>query len=156
MDKLPDGGVLVVGSSATGVQLAREAVDAGRRTIIACGRHVRTPRRYRGRDLFEWLDLVGFLNESRPLDRPQHELMDQPSLQLIGSQSNEDIGLAKLADAGVAITGRALGAEGSILHFAGDLASECAAAERRRHTMLSQIDSAIAQLPLDVEPDRAA
>ncbi len=155
MDQLPDGGVLVVGGSATGVQLAREAADAGRRTILACGRHVRTPRRYRGRDLFEWLDLVGFLNEHRPHDRPHHELMAQPSLQLVGGASNEDIGLAKLADAGVILTGRALSASGSTIRFADNLASECAAAERRRQTMLERIDAAIAQWSIDVEPDLA-
>lgn len=156
MRQLPDGGVLVVGGSATGVQLAREAADAGRRTILACGRHVRTPRRYRGRDLFEWLDIVGFLNERRPHERLHRELMAQPSLQLVGSASNEDIGLAKLADAGVTLTGRALSAVGSTIHFADNLASECAAAERRRQSMLSRIDAAIAQWSFDVEPDHAA
>lgn len=156
MDQLPDGGVLVVGGSATGVQLAREAADAGRRTILASGRHVRTPRRYRGRDLFEWLDLVGFLSEHRPHDRPHHQLMAQPSLQLVGGASNEDISLAKLADAGVTLTGRALSARGSTIHFADNLASECAAAERRRQSMLERIDAAIAQWSIDVEPDHAA
>ncbi|HSM54443.1 MAG TPA: NAD(P)/FAD-dependent oxidoreductase, partial [Erythrobacter sp.] len=47
VDQLPDGGVLIVGGSATGVQLAREAAASGRRTVLAAGRHVRTPRRYR-------------------------------------------------------------------------------------------------------------
>ena len=105
MDQLPDGGVLVVGSSATGVQLAQDAAAAGRRTILAAGRHVRTPRRYRGMDLFEWLDLVGFLREERKNGRSNRELMAQPSMQLVGSNSNSDINLSTLAAQGVTITG---------------------------------------------------
>ncbi|MGQ7830149.1 flavin-containing monooxygenase [Altererythrobacter sp. Z27] len=155
-DQLPDGGVLVVGGSATGVQLAREAAASGRRTVLAAGRHVRTPRRYRGMDLFEWLDFVGFLNETRPQARSFRELMAQPSLQLVGGGANGDIDFATLAAEGVTIAGRALGASGATIGFASDLARECAAAERRRHTMLERIDAEIAQWALDVEPDPAA
>ncbi|HWI33448.1 MAG TPA: NAD(P)-binding domain-containing protein, partial [Lapillicoccus sp.] len=51
---LPDGGVLVVGASATGVQLAQELREAGRDVTIAVGRHARMPRTYRGRDVYWW------------------------------------------------------------------------------------------------------
>jgi len=156
MEHLPDGGVMVIGGSATGVQLAREAAVSGRRTILAAGRHVRTPRRYRGMDLFEWLDFVGFLRDRRPPERSQRELMAQPSLQLVGDTSNGDIDLATLAAQGVTITGRALNAAGSRIHFADNLASECAAAERRRRKILERIDSEIALWSLTVEQDPVA
>jgi putative flavoprotein involved in K+ transport len=50
--ELPPGGVLVVGAAATGVQIARELVVAGREVVLAVGKHSRMPRRYRGRDIF--------------------------------------------------------------------------------------------------------
>ena len=156
MDQLPDGGVLGVGSSATGVQLAQDAAAAGRRTILAAGRHVRTPRRYRGMDLFEWLDLVGFLREERKNGRSNRELMAQPSMQLVGSNSNSDINLSTLAAQGVTITGHATGASGTKIGFAQDLAQECAAAEKRRQSMLGKIDAGIAFWSLDVKPDPEA
>ncbi|HEY1366737.1 MAG TPA: NAD(P)-binding domain-containing protein, partial [Gaiellaceae bacterium] len=56
---LPNGPVLVVGGGATGQQLALELRQAGRDVVLAVGRHSRAPRRYRGRDIFEWLDLLG-------------------------------------------------------------------------------------------------
>src|SRR5205807_153723 len=49
-EQLGDGGVLVVGASATGVQLAAEIQRSGREVTMAVGEHVRAPRMYRGRD----------------------------------------------------------------------------------------------------------
>ncbi|SFC22970.1 flavin-containing monooxygenase [Tropicimonas isoalkanivorans] len=67
-DQLAPGGVLVVGASATGVQLAEEIHRSGRPVTLAAGAHVRLPRQYRGRDILEWLDRCGVLAEAR--DRP--------------------------------------------------------------------------------------
>jgi putative flavoprotein involved in K+ transport len=58
-DQLPDGGVLVVGASATGVQLAAELRRAGRPVTLSVGEHVRLPRTYRGRDVLWWMDASG-------------------------------------------------------------------------------------------------
>jgi putative flavoprotein involved in K+ transport len=52
---LPHGDVLVVGSGQTGLQLAEELFEAGRRVYISVGSAGRIPRRYRGRDIFAWL-----------------------------------------------------------------------------------------------------
>src|SRR6185437_1488683 len=57
--KLPDGGVLVVGASATGVQLAAELQRSGRPVTLSVGEHVRLPRTYRGRDVLWWMDASG-------------------------------------------------------------------------------------------------
>ena len=63
-DDLPTGGVLVVGASATGVQLAEELHASGRPVTLAVGRHSRMPRTYRGMDAFWWLDLIGALDKT--------------------------------------------------------------------------------------------
>ena len=60
-DQLPDGGVLVVGASSSGVQIADELNRAGREVVLAVGRHTRMPRRYRGLDIFWWLESTGRL-----------------------------------------------------------------------------------------------
>ena len=57
--QLEQGGVLVVGASATGVQLADEIRRSGREVTLAVGEHIRVPRRYRGRDILWWMDTVG-------------------------------------------------------------------------------------------------
>ena len=62
-DQLPDGGVLVVGASATGVQLADEIHRSGRPVTLSVGEHVRLPRTYRGRDVLWWMDASGVWNQ---------------------------------------------------------------------------------------------
>ncbi len=140
-DALREGGVLVVGASATGVQLAREIRVSGRPVTLSVGRHVRTPRRYRGRDLFDWLDAAGFLAE-RTAPGPVAGGAMQPSMQLCGP---ETLGLAELAAAGVRIVGRARDAEGTIIDLALTLEAERGASEVRRHRLLSVIDAHIAE-----------
>ena len=62
-DQLPTGGVLVVGASASGVQIAEELHRSGRPVTLAVGEHVRMPRTYRGRDILWWMDASGLLDE---------------------------------------------------------------------------------------------
>ena len=62
--QLPDGGVLVVGASATGVQLADEIRRSGRPVTLSVGEHVRMPRMYRGRDVLWWMESSGVWNHS--------------------------------------------------------------------------------------------
>src|SRR5262249_56691092 len=60
---LPPGGVLVVGAGPSGQQLALELVRAGRRVVLAVGRHIRVPRRYHNRDIWYWLEEIGNLDD---------------------------------------------------------------------------------------------
>ena len=120
---LPDGGVLVVGASATGVQLADEVAATGRPVVLAVGRHSRMPRRYRGMDIFWWLERIG------SLDRTIDEMADpasarrEPSLQLVGRPDHADLDLATLQAGGVELAGRLIGVDGSAVRFARDLPS---------------------------------
>lgn len=141
---LPDGNVLVVGASATGIQLAREIHLSGRNVTLAVGRHVRSPRQYRGRDIMYWLDASGFLTDPCPADADPLKLMAQPSLQLVGDGSGGDLHLSTLDAMGVRIVGRAIGADGNRLFLANDLQHEIDAAERRREKLLDAIDDYIA------------
>jgi len=154
--ELPEGGVLVIGASATGIQLAAELAESGRNTFLAAGSHVRTPRRYRGRDMFEWLDICGFLGDQTPANSTPAQLMTQPSHQLIGSDDNKDINLFDLARKGVTITGHAHSADGEIVTFADDLLPMLDMAEDRRRRLLGRIDKHIARHCLDVPVDEAA
>src|SRR6185503_14844472 len=60
---LPEGDVLIVGASATGVQLASEIQASGRQVTLAVGEHVRVPRSYRGRDILYWMDAIGLMDQ---------------------------------------------------------------------------------------------
>ena len=137
--QLPHGGVLVVGGSASGLQIAEEVHRSGRPVTLAIGEHVRMPRRYRGRDILEWLDVTGILDERwDSLDdivRARH----LPSMQLIGDHRTLD--LNALQDVGIRMVGRLVGFQGSTAQFAGSLANVCALADLKLGRLLDTIDA---------------
>ncbi|WP_068111115.1 flavin-containing monooxygenase [Tropicimonas marinistellae] len=141
--QLDPGGVLVVGASATGVQLADEIHQSGRPVTLAAGAHVRLPRRYRGRDILEWLDRCGVLSEARDPSVPSDRALTQPSLQLVGSSPPRDIDLMTLAKLGVTVTGRLRGIDGANARFDDNLQTDVLAAETRRERTLARIDNFI-------------
>jgi putative flavoprotein involved in K+ transport len=140
-DQLPDGPVLIVGGGASGQQLAAELRAAGREIVLSVGRHSRAPRRYRGRDVFEWLCLLG------DFDRTIDELPDVeaakrvPLFPLSGANGGEDLGLDLLASRGIAIAGRLTAFDGTRALFADDLEQNVAKADGRLHRLLNRIDA---------------
>ncbi|HSD19871.1 MAG TPA: NAD(P)/FAD-dependent oxidoreductase [Anaeromyxobacter sp.] len=144
-DALPAGGVLVVGASATGIQLADEIHRSGRPVTLAVGRHVRLPRSYRGRDVMAWLDATGFLDEGAEAVADLEAARRQPSLQLVGRPDHRTLDLGVLLDAGVRLVGRVTAVEGARVLFAEDLAETAAAAERRLARLLGRIDAYVAR-----------
>jgi len=141
---LPEGGVLIVGASASGLQIAEELHQAGRHVTLSSGRHNRLPRHYRGRDIMWWLDRLGILDD-RPADVPDlGDAHRQPSLQMVGRRA-PSLDLALLRKAGVRVMGRAVMASRTAMDFANDLAATTAAAEHKLVRMLERIDRGIDQ-----------
>ena len=140
-DDLDERGVLVVGASATGIQLADEIHRSGRPVTIAVGEHVRLPRTYRGRDIFWWLDAARILDERHDevddLVRARH----LPSPQIIGSPEHRSIDLNTLGDQGVRIVGRLAGIADGTAQFSGALANVCRLADLKLHRLLDTLDA---------------
>jgi putative flavoprotein involved in K+ transport len=157
---LPDGGVLVVGASATGVQLADELAASGRRVALAVGSHARVPRTYRALDICWWLDALGVFDRARA-DHPRPAAAPrEPSLQLSGRPGGCDVGLPALQARGVVLTGRLTGTDGRRARLAEDLAVTTRQADERLRKLLRRIDafaerSGIATGTGPVEPDGA-
>ena len=150
---LPAGGVLVVGASASGVQIAREIAAAGRPVTLAAGRHTRMPRRYRGRDIFTWLEAAGVLDDRWTEVPDLAAARRQPSMQLSG---HGRIDLGRLRRMGVRLAGRATGADRGRVFLADTLAGDMAAGEIRTRRILTRIDGHIAAVGHDLPRDRAA
>ena len=138
---LPQGGVLVVGASASGVQLAEEIHRSGRPVMLAVGRHTRMPRTYRGRDIMAWMDRTGLLDETAEQVRDLAWARAQPSLQLVGRPDRHSLDLGVLHGMGVRVLGRAVGMDGTVLHLADDLPRTTASAQRRLERLLGRIDA---------------
>jgi putative flavoprotein involved in K+ transport len=148
-DHLPSGGVLIVGASATGVQLADELARAGREVVLSVGGHSRLPRSYRGMDIYWWLERIG------SLDRTIDELSDpaaarhEPSPQLAGRPDHLNLGTLRRIS--VELTGRLNWVDGYIVGFGPDLARTVATADARMHRVLAEIDAHIVATGLSAE-----
>ena len=150
-EMLPDGGVLIVGASSTGIQLADELSAAGRDVVIAAGHHTRMPRRYRGRDIMWWLDRAGFMDTAAE-DVEELELSrNQPSLQLVGRPDHASLDLSVLRDRGVRVAGRLVDVDGSRAVFADDLVSTTVASDVKLAALLARLDAAAERAHFDGE-----
>jgi putative flavoprotein involved in K+ transport len=139
-DQLPQGGVLVVGASATGVQLAAELQRSGRPVTLAVGEHVRMPRMYRGRDVLWWLDASGVWDQ-------RHDEIDDltrarrlPSPQLVGTPGRETLDLNALTALGVELVGRLASVREGRALFSGGLRNLFALADLKLERLLDTFD----------------
>ena len=138
---LPDGGVMIVGASASGIQLAREIQAAGRRVVLCVGEHVRMPRTYRGRDIQWWMDAIGAMDVRYDTIIEDIERARRlPSLQLIGTPERVTVDLNSLRKAGVELVGRLVGLCDGKAQFSGSLANHCALADLKMNRLLASID----------------
>ena len=140
-DQLEEGGVLVVGASASGVQIAGEIQRSGRPVTLAVGEHVRVPRVYRGRDIKWWMDASGVLDQRYDEMDDIVRARNVPSLQLAGYADRRTIDLNSLTAIGVKLVGRLAGvnAEGKA-QFSGSLRNVCALADLKMNRLLDTID----------------
>lgn len=140
-ERLPRGGVLVVGASATGVQLADEIHRSGRPVTLAVGEHVRLPRTYRGRDVLWWMENSGVWNqrydEIDDLERARH----LPSPQLIGTPERATLDLNVLRASGVEIVGRLAAIRDGHALFSGGLPNQFALADLKMQRLLDTFDA---------------
>jgi putative flavoprotein involved in K+ transport len=148
---LRPGGVLVVGASSSGVQIADELNRVGRDVVLAVGRHTRMPRRYRGMDIFWWLERTGRLARTIDDVPDRAAARREPSMQLVGRGGDEhprDLDLVTLQARGVRLVGRFDGMEGARARFRPDLAANAAAADNSMHRLLDAVDEYIARTGL--------
>ena len=145
--QLEEGGVIVVGASATGLQLAEEIHRSGRPVIIATGEHVRLPRIYRGRDIQWWMNAAGILDEGLDevddINRARH----LPSPQLVGSREHQILDLNTMSGLGIKLVGRLMGVQNGTVQFSGSLRNVCALADLKMNRLLKTIDEWIEQNP---------
>jgi putative flavoprotein involved in K+ transport len=140
-DQLVDGGVLVVGASSSGTQIACEIHRSGRPVILSVGEHIRAPRVYRGKDLQWWMDAAGVLDERYDEVDDIARARRVPSLQLAGTPNRSTLDLNALTEIGVKLVGRLAGiTKDGKAQFAGSLHNVCALSDLKMARLLDLID----------------
>ena len=138
---LPEGSVLVVGASATGVQLAAEIHASGRPVILSVGEHVRMPRTYRGRDVLWWMDQSGVWNQRYDEIDDLTRARRLPSPQLVGTAERTTLDLNALSATGVELVGRFSTVRDGRALFSGGLRNMFALADLKMERLLDTFDN---------------
>jgi putative flavoprotein involved in K+ transport len=145
--------VLVVGASATGVQLADEIHRSGRRVTLSVGEHVRLPRTYRGRDVLWWMDVSGVWNQRYDEVDDLTRARKLPSPQLVGTPERTTLDLNVLSAAGVELVGRLSAIRDGRALFSGGLRNQFALADLKMNRLLDTFDGWAANHPRDAGVD---
>jgi putative flavoprotein involved in K+ transport len=140
--QLAEGGVLVIGASASGTQIAHEVQRSARPVTLSVGEHIRAPRIYRGKDLQWWMDATGLQDARYDEIDDISRARNVPSLQLAGTPDRSTLDLNALTDIGVKLVGRIVGMrEDGKAQFAGSLHNMCAMSDLKMGRLLDTIDT---------------
>ncbi|GGN40760.1 flavin-containing monooxygenase [Streptomyces fuscichromogenes] len=151
---LPPGAVLVVGSGNSGQQIAEDLRDAGRQVYLAVGRHKTSPRRYRGAQVLDWLQLLPLEGNLESASGGRGDSPVLPGVSVLsGKAGGRDLSLGVLARKGVTLVGTVRGAQGTTLLLEDNVRAIARDAARAESELLRAIDTAIAQHGL-VVPER--
>ncbi|PSK91393.1 putative flavoprotein involved in K+ transport [Murinocardiopsis flavida] len=149
--QLPEGAVLVVGSGSSGVQIADELRDSGRRVYLAVGPHDRPPRAYRGRDFVWWLGVLGKWEAAAPPKGAEHV-----TIAVSGAHGGHTVDFRTLAGRGITLVGRAASFDGGTMRFAPDLRDSIANGDANYLSLLDEADAYIARNGLDLPEEPQA
>ncbi|MDR5831164.1 NAD(P)/FAD-dependent oxidoreductase [Caballeronia sp. LP006] len=152
-EQLGRGAVLVVGSSQSGAQIADEINRSNRKVFLCVGESGRAPRRYRGKDSSEWLELLGLADKTvDQLMSPGIKFAANP--HIVGRSDGRDINLHRFHRDGITLLGRLMDVRNSTIYLAPDLHRNLKLADEFEKSLLEQIDQYIAEHRLDCESQR--
>ncbi|MBE0685188.1 MAG: NAD(P)-binding domain-containing protein [Anaerolineaceae bacterium] len=150
---LPAGAVLVVGSGQSGCQIVDELLENDRKVYQSVGSAGRAPRRYRGKDVFEWLNLVGFFDQPvSKLPSPKAKFNANP--QVSGRNGGKALNLHQFACDGVVLLGHLKNADNDHIWLANDLKENLEKSDKFEKELVKMIDQYIEKSGLDVPSEK--
>jgi len=152
--QLPKGGVLVVGSAQSGLQVAEDLIEAGRHVWLSTSAVGRVPRRYRGKDILDWLIEVGFYDaKTEEVSNPKILDLKQPQVSGVGPMGHT-LSLQALARRGAVILGKASGASRTVINLLPDAAENVGFSDAFSANIKALIEKYISEIHLDApSPD---
>jgi len=150
-EQLRAGNVLVVGAGSSGVQIAAELQEAGRRVYLSVGPHDRPPRRYRGRDNVWWLGVLGRWELTTPPLGAGHV-----TIAVSGARGGHTVDFRELAAQGITLVGLTSAYTDGTLSFAADLRANIAAGDASYLSLLDEADAYVALNGLDLPAEPTA
>ncbi|WP_293577674.1 NAD(P)/FAD-dependent oxidoreductase [Phaeobacter sp.] len=147
---LPEGNVLVVGAGSSGVQIATEIMQSGRKTFLSVGSHDRPPRRYRGRDFVWWLGVLNLWDaEASPAST-------HTTIAVTGADGGYTVDFRELASQGMTLLGLTERYTDGRLSFADNLVQNIKEGDENYLATLDLADDYVRRNRLDLPEDPEA
>jgi putative flavoprotein involved in K+ transport len=146
--ELPPGGVLVVGSGASGCQITEDLLLDGRSVYYSLRGHRRMARRYRGRDGGKWGEEMGATNRTADMIPSGFR-----TPLITGYKGGKTVDLHEMAQRGVTLLGSLQDIQGGRIFFATDLNKNLEAGDETFRQWVSAVDAYIASAGIDAPPD---
>jgi putative flavoprotein involved in K+ transport len=146
--ELPPGGVLVIGSGASGCQITEDLLLDGRSVYYSLRGHRRMARRYRGRDGGKWGEEMGAPNRTADMLPPGFR-----TPLITGYKGGKTVDLHEMAQRGVKLLGSLQDIQGGRIFFAPDLNKNLEAGDESFRQWVSAVDAYIASAGIDAPPD---
>lgn len=140
---LPDGAVLVVGTGQSGCQIAEDLHLAGRKVHLCVGGAPRSPRRYREKDVVDWLDQMGYYDLSIDEHPQKEKVRAKANHYVTGRDGGREIDLRQFAREGMQLHGRLKMIRDGQLEFMSDLKQNLDQADAVADSIRRTIDSFI-------------
>ncbi|TCK09155.1 MSMEG_0569 family flavin-dependent oxidoreductase [Marinobacterium mangrovicola] len=150
-DQFREGAVLVVGSGQSGAQIAEDLHLSGRKVFLATGNAPRVSRFYRGKDVVEWLDDMGYYQISvneHPLGK---NVRNNTNHYVTGRDGGRDIDLREFAKEGMELYGQMTEFDGENLIFQPNLADNLNKADATLNNINARIDAWIEKQGIETE-----
>jgi putative flavoprotein involved in K+ transport len=149
--QLPPGAVLVVGSGASGCQIADDLNQSGRKVYLSVGRHTRVPRRYRGRDFAHWG--AALKRTEQIVDTVPVHLRKGAEILLTGANGGYDVDLRAMAARGIVLLGRCQEINEGDLAITDDLEQNLAKGDESLANFKKAVDDYVTKNCLDYPQD---
>lgn len=151
-EALPEGAVLVIGSGQSGCQIVEDLVEAGRTVYLCTSRVARVPRRYRGRDVLDWMIDVGLMDQQvEDLADPMMQFAAQPQVSGVGPRGRT-VSLQELQRQGVRLMGRLSDVTDGVLTTDDGLADHISFADAFSIELKQIINNFVRENGIDVPP----
>lgn len=152
-ESLSDRAVLIVGTGQSGCQIAEDLHLAGKTVHLCVGSAPRSPRRYRGKDVVEWLDMMGYYDLSINEHPDQEKVRSKANHYLTGRDGGREIDLRKFALEGMQLHGRLKNIQGQSLEFENNLKINLDRADSVAESIKKTIDNYIQKQGIEAPTD---
>ena len=151
-NQLPPGAVLVVGSGASGCQIADDLQQSGRQVYLSVGRHSRVPRRYRGKDFAYWG--AALKRPEQIVDTVPLNLRKGSEVLLTGVNGGYDVDLRAMAARGIVVLSHSQGIKDGDLILADDLEQHLAKGDESFENFKKSVDEYVTKTGLEVPEEQ--